>query len=230
MSNRILCLVMALLGGCGSSSVSVSDAGQPVVSGGGSAAGGLAGAGGGGTPGGGGAAGGAAGGSAGGGAAGGGFAGGAAAGGDPSTDGGVIALAGGDTCGLAPDVTAGGRFSGTTNGFVDDYSITGTGCPAGGLASGRDVAYRITSPAARTYTVRVTPVPATLSDGGTNRFDPMLIVQRTCGPGACVAGTVLNGPGDPESLTFSIAANETMYVIVDGENVTRGEFELEVSF
>lgn len=188
--------------------------------------------------GGGGAAGGQAGGSTGGGMAGGtagGQAGGSAGGGvmtdgGAAPDGGVVALAGGDTCDVAPDITAGGRFAGTTNGFADDYSVAGAGCPAGGAASGRDVAYRLTAPAARTYTVRVTPVPATLADGGPNRFDPMLLVQRACGQSGCVAGTVLNGPGDPESVTFSLATGETVFVIVDGENVSRGEFELDVSF
>ncbi|MCU0697699.1 MAG: hypothetical protein MUC96_14325 [Myxococcaceae bacterium] len=232
MSSRFVFVAALMLVGCGSSSVSVSDAGQGSAGGtaggasvAGGAAGGSSGGVAGGSSGGGSTGGGVAGGSSGGGAGGGGF-----AGGEASADGGVTALPGGDTCDVAPDVTAGGRFSGTTNGFVDDYSIAGAGCPSGGLASGRDVAYRITAPTARTYTVRVTPVPATLPDGGSNRFDPMLLVQRTCGASACVAGTVLNGPGDPESLTFSIASNETLFVIVDGENVTRGEFELEVSF
>jgi hypothetical protein len=229
MTKRCVWVGLALVVGCGSVSsrdAGPEDAGMSADAGG--AAGGQSGGGTGGSQAGGGQAGGAGGGlTAGGGAGGGGM---TAGGSSGPTDGGVVALAGGDTCDVAPDITAGGRFAGTTNGFADDYSVSGAGCPAGGAASGRDVAYRITPPTQRQYTVRVTPVPATLPDGGANRFDPMLLVQRACGSGACVAGTVLNGPGDPESVTFSIGAGETMYVIVDGENVSRGEFELEVSF
>ena len=250
MSIRTMWFAALVSAGCGVSMVSLSDAGAGGgVGGGGAAGGGVAGGGaaGGGAAGGGVAGGGAAGGSAGGGgvagggaagggASGGGVAGGGASGGGAfgggvsSGDGGVVPLAGGETCALAPDVTAGGRFSGTTNGFADDYSVSGPGCPAGGAASGRDVAYRLSPAVARVYTVRVTPVPATLADGGSNRFDPMLVVQRACGQSGCVTGTILNGPGDPEAVTISVSAGDTVYVIVDGERGTRGEFELEVSF
>jgi hypothetical protein len=218
MSMRWVCAV--LLVGCGSTMVPVSDAGRPDAGAvdAGTSAGGMAG----------GASGGSAGGSAGG--ASGGMAGGAAGAAVSVMDAGVTALAGGDTCDLAPDVTAGGRFTGTTNGFTDDYSVSGAGCPTGGAASGRDVAYRLSPPVAGMYTVRVTPVPATLADGGSNRFDPMLVVQRACGQLGCVIGTILNGPGDPESVTFAVGAGETMFIVVDGELGSRGEFELEVRF
>ncbi len=146
-------------------------------------------------------------------------------------DAGVVALNGADLCdGTAPDVTAGGRFLGSTFTSTDDYSVSGAGCPSGGAASGRDVAYLLAPPSARTYRVKVTPLDHVLADGGVVRFDPMLYVQPACGSGMCVAGTVFNGVGDPEEVTFSLSAGQSVYVVVDGELASRGDFELEVSF
>ena len=143
-------------------------------------------------------------------------------GGTTEVDGGY--LNGGDTCATAPDVTEGGVFTGSTNqdaGANDDYGPSVGTCPAGGSASGRDVAYAITAPTTTSYTVTVTPLIGT--------FDPLLYAQLACGTNTCVAGTTLNGPGQPETITFSAPAGQTVYVIVDGENVTRGPFEISIS-
>jgi len=165
----------------------------------------------------------------GGGAAGGATAGGSAGGG--ATDAGAVTLNGADTCsGSAPDVTAGGRFLGSTFLATDDYSVSGAGCPSGGAASGRDVAWLLAPSVTRTYRVRVTPLERPLTDGGVIRFDPMLYVQAVCGAGQCVAGTIFNGVGEPEEVTFTANAGQTLYVVVDGELESRGDFELEVSF
>ncbi|MEW6435138.1 MAG: hypothetical protein AB1730_26860 [Myxococcota bacterium] len=45
----------------------------------------------------------------------------------------------------------------------------------------------------------------------------------------CLAGTVLNGPGEPESISLGLGAGETVYRIVDGELASRGAFDLEVT-
>lgn len=199
----------------------VSDAGSAGGSAAGGSAGGATGGGSAGASGGGNTAGGAAaGGSAGGGAGG-------SAGG--TTDGGV--RNGADLCGSsAPDVTDGGRFPGSTFSATDDYSVAGSGCPSGGAASGRDVAYRLSPDTTRTYRVVVTPVDRALGDGGVLRFDPMLYVQAACGMGACLAGTILNGLGDPEDVTFTLPGGQTAFIVVDGELSSRGDFELDVSF
>ena len=97
------------------------------------------------------------------------------------------------------------------------------GCPSGGAASGRDVAYLLAPAVTRTSRVRVTP----LGDGGVIRFDPMLSVQPVCGVGLCVAGTIFNGVGQPEEVTFPVIGGQTVY---DGELASRGDFELDVSF
>jgi hypothetical protein len=234
---RLLGALVVVTVGCGSSTVMFSDAGAKLdagSSGGGGAAGGGAGGASGGAAGGASAGGSTSGGSAAGGS-GGGTAGGAAGGsggsvgGGSAQDAGVVTLNGSELCdGTAPDVTNGGRFLGTTMMAADDYSVSGAGCPSGGVASGRDVAYLLSPPSMRTYRVKVTPLP--LADGGTSRFDPMLYVQAACGAGACLAGTVFNGPGDPEEVTFTLAAGQSAYVVVDGELASRGDFELEVSF
>lgn len=215
-----------LLAACGSSTGTINDGG----SGGGGAAtgggGGTATGGGGGTTGGGGgtATGGGGGTSTGGGGGtptggGGGSTGGG--GGTSALDGG--SLNGGDTCATAPDVTEGGLFTGSTTqdaGANDDYGPAVGTCPGGGAASGRDVAYAITATTTTSYTVTVTPLIGT--------FDPLLYAQLACGTDTCVAGTTLNGPGQPETITFSAPAGQTVYVIVDGENVTRGPFEISI--
>jgi len=207
-----LCLALAM-SACGSSTVRLSDAGTPSdagardagASGGGAAPGG--------------------------GTAGGGTAAGGTAGGGAAADAGAIALNGADTCsGSAPDVTAGGTFLGSTFLATDDYSVSGMGCPSGGAASGRDVAYLIAPSVTRAYRVRVTPLERPLGDGGVIRFDPMLYVQPVCGVGQCVAGTILNGVGEPEEVTFTVNAGQTVYVVVDGELASRGDFELAVTF
>ena len=127
---------------------------------------------------------------------------------------------GGDTCAAALDATTGGTFPGTTDTATDDYGPSGTGCPAGGSASGRDVAYRLSPSVTTNYTVTVTPMSSS--------FDPMLYVQQTCGGTGCVTGTVLNGAGQPESLTFTVQGGATVYLVVDGELVSKGPFTLVV--
>ncbi len=139
-------------------------------------------------------------------------------------DAGPTVLNGGDTCAMAPDVTAGGTFAGTTDGpaLTDDYGPSGGhGCASGGNASGRDVAYALRPTQYTTYTVTVTPLDAV--------FDPMLYVQTACGTNECVAATVFNGPGEPESLTFTVPGGQTVFIIVDGELVTKGPFTMTVA-
>ncbi len=143
----------------------------------------------------------------------------------------MVALNGDDVCSAsAPDVTAGGSFLGSTFTATDDYSVAGSGCPSGGSASGRDVAYLVSPPVTRTYRVVVTPLDRVLPDAGVVRFDPMLYVQMSCGAGACLAGTILNGVGQPEDVTFTVMAGQTAYLVVDGELASRGDFQLDVSF
>jgi|GEM_PF-3702574 hypothetical protein len=134
-------------------------------------------------------------------------------------------LNGANTCATAPDITAGGTFTGTTDdaSITDDYGPSaGNGCSSGGLASGRDVAYALSPATTTTYTATVTPLNTT--------YDPMLYAQLTCGANACLTGTILNGPGQPESITFTVQAGTTAYLIIDGENVTKGPFTLTVTF
>ena len=132
---------------------------------------------------------------------------------------------GGDTCELARDVTAGGTFVGqsTRAPATDTYGPMGAGCPSGGAASGRDVAYVVRPTLATGYRVRVVP------SASTPTYDPMLYAVRTCGAAGCVAGTVLNGPGSAEEITFAVVADETVYIVVDGELASSGDFDLTVT-
>lgn len=128
----------------------------------------------------------------------------------------------GDTCEGAIDVTEGATLSAqSTMDATDDYGPMGSGCPAGGAASGRDVVYVVSPAAQTTYRVRVTPTTTT--------FDPLLYAVRTCGGIGCVAGTTLNDAGEPEEITFTVDAGATVYVVVDGELASRGTFDLAVT-
>ncbi|MDP3151350.1 MAG: hypothetical protein Q8N23_01685 [Archangium sp.] len=194
---RLLILSACFFAGCGTSMGMITqDAGQPDASVGGGSGGGAATGGGGGT----------------------------ATGGGTASDGGAVELNGGNTCATAPDVTAGGVFTGTTDaadaGITDDYGPSVGSCPSGGAASGRDVAYAITAAVTTSYTVTVTPL--------TGSFDPLLYAQLSCGTNACIAGTTLNGPGQAETITFSAPAGQTVYVIVDGELASKGPFEISI--
>lgn len=156
--------------------------------------------------------------------------GGGAGGAGGSTDGGSGGFGGaggtangGDVCASALDVTGGGTFTGSTMNATDDYAPSGAGCPTGGAASGRDVTYVVKPTSGKMYTVKVTPLAATPS------FDPMLYAVSTCGGTGCLAGTVLNGAGEPEQITFSAGAGQTVFVVVDGELASRGQFEMVVT-
>lgn len=140
------------------------------------------------------------------------------------TDAGTPTLNGGDTCAMAPDVTAGGTYLGTTVGAQDYYGLglqTNAGCPTGGPASGSDVTYLLNPIATTQYSVTVTPL--------NQQFDPLLYVQAAaCGAGGCLAGTTLNGAGEPESVTFTVPGGTSAYIIVDGELGTSGSFEISI--
>jgi hypothetical protein len=148
-----------------------------------------------------------------------------AADGGTDVDGGAEEDAGaepsGETCATAIDVTAGGTFTDTTVGAGDDYSAAGAGCPTGGLASGPDRAYFVRPSAPTSYRVTVMPTSAT--------FDPMLVAVTDCAAPGCVAGTRLNGPGVMEQITFDVAADQTVFVVVDGENFSSCPYTLTVA-
>ena len=121
-------------------------------------------------------------------------------------------------------MTAGGTFPGqSTQTATDDYAPSGSGCPSGGAASGRDVVYLVQPSVGTTFRVRVTPLASSPS------FDPMLYAWSSCGAASCLAGTVLNGPGEPEEILFTVAAGASAYIVVDGELASRGAFDLEVT-
>ncbi|MFP4599980.1 MAG: hypothetical protein ACLFVJ_17110 [Persicimonas sp.] len=127
----------------------------------------------------------------------------------------------GDTCETAIDVTSGGSFdTETTTDATDDYSASASdeNCPSGQF-SGKDKVYAVSPTTTTTYEVSVVPV---------DDFDPFIYTRDDCSQPACIDGTVLNGPGDPESLTFDVQGGETVFVIVDGELGSEGDYSLSV--
>jgi hypothetical protein len=127
----------------------------------------------------------------------------------------------GDTCATAIDVTSGGIFATeTTTDATDDYDASlGDGeCPNGQF-SGKDKVYALSPTVPTSYEVSVDPV---------GNFDPFIYTRDDCSQAACLDGTVFNGPGGPESLTVDVAAGETVFVIVDGELGSEGDYSLGV--
>jgi len=131
----------------------------------------------------------------------------------------------GDTCDMAIDVTAGVMLTGeSTTGLSDDYDspVTATNCPSGAV-TGPDIVYSVSPTAETTYEVTVTPA---------GNYDPMIYVREDCAQDACIDGTVFNGAGQAETLTFTVPANTTYYIIVDGEFISTGDdagdFDLDV--
>lgn len=127
-------------------------------------------------------------------------------------------LASGETCAEAIVVAAGDSIPGTTVGAVDDYEadFSGDNCPNNSV-SGPDRVYAFTS--AVTGQFKVTVIPD-------DDFDAALYMRTDCALDACVDGTILNGPGVSESLTFTAEASITYYIIVDGELGDSGSYTL----
>ncbi|TVQ89542.1 MAG: hypothetical protein EA397_14995 [Deltaproteobacteria bacterium] len=129
----------------------------------------------------------------------------------------------GETCEEAIDVTEGGTFSDTTVGAGEDHAPP-SGCVGGWASTGPDRAYvlRPSGPLNLEVTVRVDPIDET--------FDPMIYAfEEDCDAASCLGGTILNGPGVHEELTFIAEAGEETYFIVDGEMFTSGAYDLTVS-
>lgn len=127
----------------------------------------------------------------------------------------------GDVCAEAIDVTAGGAFFGNTNDATDDYDaeLGGENCPSG-AASGPDMVYALSPTEDREFHIEVAPA---------GQFDPFLYVKADCAADACIAGTVLNGPGEDENLDVLVPGGSTYYIIVDGELGDAGGFTLAVA-
>lgn len=128
-----------------------------------------------------------------------------------------------DTCDVAIDATAGGTWDNqSTTDATDDYDspVSADNCPSGSV-SGKDEVYAVSPTDTTTYEVTVTPAGAT--------FDPFLYVRADCAAEACIDGTVFNGPGQPETLTFDAPGGQTSYIIVDGELGSEGDYSLTVT-
>lgn len=123
-----------------------------------------------------------------------------------------------ETCDTAIDATNGINTYGSTIGANNDYDPEKC---IFSLFSGGDIVYYVDAEPNATYEVIVTPYAS---------FDPMIYVTDDCSKSECLYGTVLNGAGEPEKLTFK---NETFskkrfYIIIDGEAGDEGSFQLEI--
>ncbi len=125
----------------------------------------------------------------------------------------------GDLCATAIPISAGQTIDNqTTVGATDDYEARARdeGCP-NNVASGRDRVYLFNSPVAGNFRVTVVPEAS---------FDPAIYVRLDCASLVCVTGTVLNGEGVQESVTFDAIADTDYYLIVDGELGDSGAYSI----
>ena len=113
---------------------------------------------------------------------------------------------GGDTCGAAITVPAGGgAFMSSTAGMGNDYEPP-LSC-TGSTNQGADVAYRLDARAGE-----VIEVQASFSDS-----DGALYAVTDCGDlASCVAGAASGGRGADERLRFVARSSQPYYVVVDG--------------
>lgn len=123
-----------------------------------------------------------------------------------------------DTCLEAINATEGLNIYASTIGATDDYNPEKC---VYSFFSGPDIVYYVDAEANTTYEVTVTPFRS---------FDPMIYVLEDCNNQECIYGTVLNGAGETERLTFK---NETFstkrfYIIIDGEAGDEGTFTLSI--
>ncbi len=119
-------------------------------------------------------------------------------------------------CALATLRFTGGPLPQMTNGSGDDFNTGGgEGCPFPSV-TGPDRAYALISElGAGTYRVRVEPV------GGV-AWDPIVYVRASCDATTCLAGSNLNGVGEPEQVDITLGEGEIVYVIVDTD-ITSGD-------
>ena len=122
-----------------------------------------------------------------------------------------------ETCEAADELPAGGgALMASTSRAADDYRLLDANLCTGNNTIGGDVVYRLVSPEAQMMYVEATP------EAG---WDLALYVVSDCANPArrriaCSDGALT------ESVVFDIAADEPVYVIVDGSNGESGSFDL----
>ncbi len=122
-----------------------------------------------------------------------------------------------DLCTGAISLALNSTHSGTTLGARNDYDSTGVVDPNCGGAyamSSSDVVYKVNSSASTPITITVVP---------DKLYDTAVYVIDACNgtgpvPGTCVAAIDQGKNGDPETLTFTPAANQDYFIVVDGPN------------
>lgn len=91
---------------------------------------------------------------------------------------------------------------------TDQIDPPDIGC-VGTSASGPDRTYAfVASLGAGTYRI--------------DTLDPMIYVLESCDATECIDGTMLNGPGEAESLELELEADQVVYVVVDTEPASGG--------
>jgi cysteine-rich repeat protein len=114
----------------------------------------------------------------------------------------------GDTCGNAIPVTASGTFTGTYTGYFNDEDPGDSGC-TGFSEVGPDVIYAVTMGAGQLLQATLTP---------NDSQDVALYVLTDCGQPvtSCAAGADNGSGGDAETVSYTSATAQTVYLVVDG--------------
>jgi cysteine-rich repeat protein len=127
----------------------------------------------------------------------------------------------GDVCGTALVINASGTIPGTFDGFAADYNPTYNGC-TDSSEYGADVAYVVSLTAGQVLNATLTP------DDGQD-LGVYILTDCSDALGSCVAGADDESGGVAETVTYSAAADQQVFLIVDGfDDTLAGPFTLDV--
>lgn len=110
----------------------------------------------------------------------------------------------------------------TTQLSTNDFASMATACGSATRYNGRDLVYSFTAAASGTVTANIIPA---------SNFDPVIAVMvGGCGSTYCTAAADVGASGGPETLSFSVTAGQTYYLVVDGYGTSsnQGFFRLEL--
>ena len=111
------------------------------------------------------------------------------------------------------------QVAGYTYLAADDVNL-GTAC-TGSPTAGPDVVYAVALTAGQTLTATVTPEVG---------YDPAVYVLGDCMASTCLAGADAYFVSQPETVTYTAAADETVYLVVDAYAAGEaGHFTLDLS-
>ncbi|MDX9720543.1 MAG: DUF4215 domain-containing protein [Myxococcota bacterium] len=123
----------------------------------------------------------------------------------------------GDTCAFPLSISGPGSYPGSYNGFYNDYQLASTGCTSRSSA-GADIAYEVSLLAGEILDVSIQGTVDTAAYVLTDCSDLL----------SCVAGRDVSGTSSADSFSYSSPVDQTVYLIVDANSATTGDYTLSI--